>query len=161
MITIEEFMTSRPYTLRENSSLNDAREIMTERNIRHIPITDEKKQLLGLVSQRDILAATNPISRQQTKSTPQGGYKHIMLSDIMTKDIRVIQKTSSLRDAAIYLQSHKYGCLPVLSDDSLVGIITDSDFMDIAINLLEQVEVAEEEMVLDTEDSFDDADLAE
>ena len=43
------------------------------------------------------------------------------------------------------MQSHKHGCLPVVADGKLVGIITDSDFISIAINLLEQVELLEEQ----------------
>ena len=45
MITIEEFMTSEPYTLSENDSLNDARKVMTEKHIRHIPVTDGGNRL--------------------------------------------------------------------------------------------------------------------
>lgn len=145
MITIDEFMTSEPYTLRETDSLHDARKVMTERHIRHIPITDDDMHLLGLVTQRDVLAATAPESEQQTKSAPQEGDSDIKLSEIMIRDVSVIHRTDSLRQAALYVQQHKYGCLPVLSADRLVGIITDSDFIDIAINLLEQVELTEQE----------------
>ena len=161
MISINEFMTARPYTLRETDSLSDARAVMTGRNIRHIPITDEDKHLLGLVTQRDVLAATAPASSLQTKSAPQAGDSDIKLSDIMIRDISVIHETDSLRQAALYLQSHKYGCLPVLSGNELVGIITDSDFIDIAINLLEQVEIAEQETSgdIEGEDAFDEVAL--
>lgn len=154
-------MTAEPYTLRETDSLSDARVVMTDRNIRHIPIIDEDKHLLGLISQRDVLAATDPASSQQTRSAPQAGDSDIKLSDIMIRDISVIHKTDSLRQAALYLQSHKYGCLPVLSGNKLVGIITDSDFIDIAINLLEQVEMAEQEASSDIEDedAFDEVAL--
>ncbi len=151
MIKIDEFMTEKPYTLRENDSLSDARKIMTERHIRHIPITDADDHLLGLVTQRDVLAATAPGSAQQTKSAPHEADADIMLSDIMIRDISVIHRTDSLRQAALYLQSHKYGCLPVLASNRLVGIITDSDFIDIAINLLEQVELVEDEGMMDAE----------
>jgi len=155
MIAIDEFMTAEPYTLRETHSLNDARKIMTERNIRHIPITDDDRHLVGLVTQRDVLAATSPTSKQQTRSAPHEGDSDIKLSDIMVRDVSVIHRTDSLRQAALYIQSHKYGCLPVLSADRLVGIITDSDFIDIAINLLEQVEITDEEvrMELETEEA--------
>jgi len=152
MIAIDEFMTSEPYTLRETDSLSDARKIMTEMHIRHIPITDDDKHLLGLVTQRDVLAATAPASKQQTKSAPHEGDSDIKLSDIMVRDVSVIHRTDSLRQAALYIQSHKYGCLPVLSVDRLVGIITDSDFIDIAINLLEQVEITEDEVMLELEE---------
>ena len=161
MITINEFMTAEPYTLRETDSLSDARAVMTDRNIRHIPIIDENKHLLGLVTQRDVLAATDPASSQQTRSAPQAGDSDIKISDIMIRDISVIHKTDSLRQAALYLQSHKYGCLPVLSGNQLVGIITDSDFIDIAINLLEQVEITEQETSgdIEGEDAFDEVAL--
>ncbi len=161
MITVEEFMTADPYTLRDSNSLNDARKVMTERHIRHIPVIDNDKHLIGLVTQRDVLAATDPGSRQQTRSSPQQGDADIKLSDIMITDVSVIDKMDSLRQAALYIQSHKYGCLPVVSDDRLVGIITDSDFIDIAINLLEQAEVLEEEVAVELEDKIDDVDFLE
>lgn len=154
MITIDEFMTSNPHTLRETDSLDDARKIMTEKHIRHIPVTDDDGRLLGLVTQRDVLAATEPGLRLQTKGI--SCELDIKLSEIMARDISVIHKSDSLRQAALYIQSHKYGCLPVISDDRLVGIITDSDFIDIAINLLEQAEITEEESTvsIEAEDSL-------
>ncbi|MDT8282224.1 MAG: CBS domain-containing protein [Gammaproteobacteria bacterium] len=161
MITVEEFMTADPYTLLDSNSLNDARRVMTERHIRHIPIIDNDKHLIGLITQRDVLAATDPGSRQQTRSSPQLGDTDIKLSDIMITDVSVIHKTDSLRQAALYIQSHKYGCLPVISEEGLIGIITDSDFIDIAINLLEQAEVLEEEVAIAIEDEIDDVDLLE
>ncbi len=156
MITIEEFMTPEPYTLRETDSLNDARKIMTEKHIRHIPITDDDNHVLGLVTQRDVLAATEPGWKQTVEKI--SSESAIRLSDIMIRDVSIIHKSDSLRRAAMYIQSHKYGCLPVVSDDCLVGIITDSDFIDIAINLLEQVEITEEESKIESE--ADIADLA-
>lgn len=153
MITIDEFMTSEPCTMRETDSIDDAWKVMTEKHIRHIPVTDNDNRLLGLVTQRDVLAATEP------GNTSHESDSGIMLSDIMIRNVSSIHKTGSLRQAAMYLQSHKYGCLPVLSDDRLVGIITDTDFITIAINLLEQVELAEEESMID--ETIDDIELPE
>ncbi len=138
MITIDELMTANPYTLSENNTLEDARVIMTEKNIRHIPVINDHKNLLGLVTQRDLLKATDSSTNK------------LKLSDIMLRDISTIHQSSSVRQAAIFLRSHKYGCLPVVSDNCLVGIITDSDFIDVAINLLEQIEITE-----DVDDDFD------
>ncbi len=152
MITIDELMTSDPYTLTENDLLDDARNIMTEKNIRHIPVTNSNNHLLGLVTQRDVLEATVPGAEQQSKKDG------IKLLDIMIRNVSVIHQSDSVRQAAIYLQAHKYGCLPVVSDDGLVGIITDSDFIDIAINLLEQVEISEEIPDVET-DMMDDIEL--
>lgn len=145
MITIEEFMTAQPYTLRETDSINDARQIMTEKHIRHIPVTDDESHLLGLVTQRDVLAATGPTVALGNKDEKPVDYKDIKLADVMMKNVAVIHTYDSLRQAAIYMQSHKYGCLPVISEDRVIGIITDSDFVSIAINLLEQAELSEDE----------------
>ncbi len=149
MITVEEFMTTKPWTLRETDSLADARAIMTERHIRHIPITDNENRLVGLVTQRDILAVTDPARLLTAKSDSNPSETERKISDIMIRSVSVIGEKDSLREAAMYLQSHKYGCLPVITDDRLVGIITDSDFIAIAINLIEQAELNEEELGVD------------
>ena len=149
MITVEEFMTTEPWTLRETDSLADARAIMSERHIRHIPITDDESRLVGLVTQRDILAVTDPARLLTAKTDSNPRETERKLSDIMNRNVSVIGEKDSLRDAAMYLQSHKYGCLPVVADGRLVGIITDSDFIAIAINLIEQAELNEEELGVD------------
>lgn len=159
MITVGGFMTSDLCTLRESDSINDAREIMTEKHIRHIPVTDNKNHLLGLVTQRDVLAATEPALMRAAKSASNEDGPDIRLSDIMIRNVKVILETDSLRQAALYMQSHKYGCLPVVSDDRLVGIITESDFVTIAINLLEQAELSDDE--IEAEDMLDDIGLPE
>ncbi len=146
MITIDEFMTSEPYTLRETDSINYACEVMIAKNIRHIPIVDDDKHVVGLVTQRDVLAAIEPEAVREAESASHEIRSNINLSEIMNRDVSVIHKSDSLRQAALYLQAHKYGCLPVVHDDRLVGIITDSDFIDIAINLLEHAELTEEEV---------------
>lgn len=149
MITVEEFMTTEPWTLRETDSLADARAIMTERHIRHIPITDNESRLLGLVTQRDVLAVTDPARLLTAKTDSNPSETERKLSDIMIRNVSVIGEKDSLREAAMFLQSHKYGCLPVVTNDRLVGIITDSDFIAIAINLIEQAELNEQELGVD------------
>ena len=159
MITVDEFMTTEPCTLRETDTINDARQIMTEKHIRHIPITDSENHVLGLVTQRDVLAATAPVLSLSTRSDAVAAEPDIRLSEIMIRNVSVIHQSESLRRAALHLQAHKYGCLPVVSDDRLVGIVTDSDFIAIAINLLEQAELSEEVAELETEDTMDDLDF--
>ncbi len=159
MITVDEFMTTEPCTLHDTDTINDARQIMTEKHIRHIPITDSENHLLGLVTQRDVLAATGPALSSSEKSDSIEARTDIGLSEIMIRNVTVVHPSDSLRQAALYLQAHKYGCLPVVSDDCLVGIVTDSDFIAIAINLLEQAELSEEMAELETEDMMGDIDL--
>ena len=158
MITINEFMTTDPCTLRDTDTINEARQIMTEKHIRHIPVTDSDNHVLGLVTQRDVLAATEPVLLSSDTSDSVEAKADTRLSEIMIRNVRVVHQSDSLRQAALYLQAHKYGCLPVVSDDCLVGIITDSDFIAIAINLLEQAELSEDIPEIETGDVVDDID---
>jgi len=67
----------------------------------------------------------------------------VALSSIMSTPVHTADETASLRGAALHLLKNKVGCLPVLRKGRLVGIITDSDFVAVAINLMEQLEAAE------------------
>lgn len=142
MIRINEVMTRGLHTLPEKASLEDAIRLMAEKHIRHIPIVDTNGQLIGLVTHRDVLAATD--SRLRAESERQDPAS-IPLSTIMTRKVATIDEHVSLRNAALHLERHKYGCLPVVSKGKLKGIITDSDFVGVAINLLEQLEQIDSE----------------
>ena len=61
----------------------------------------------------------------------------------MTRDVQTIHEEVSLLNAGIFLNKHGYGCLPVVKDGKLTGIITDSDFVGIAISFLDQAEATE------------------
>ncbi|MCW8347564.1 CBS domain-containing protein [Vibrio sp. ZSDZ65] len=143
MIKVEDMMTRNPHTLLRSHSLADAKHMMEALDIRHIPIIDAHKQLLGIVSQRDLLAVQEsilqrlPSDQSYTLATP--------ISDFMHVNIMTIEPRAGLRESAMYMQKHKVGCLPVVKKGELVGIITDSDFVAIAINLLELQEEAEPE----------------
>jgi CBS domain-containing membrane protein len=71
----------------------------------------------------------------------------VALSSIMTSPVQTVEEQASLRGTAMQLQKNKLGCLPVLNNGKLVGIITDSDFVAIAVNLMEQLEATEPEEV--------------
>ncbi|CAH0524855.1 CBS domain-containing protein [Vibrio hippocampi] len=145
MIKVEDIMTRNPHTLLCSHTLSDAKDMMQALDIRHIPIVDVNKALLGIVSQRDVLAAQEsslhkvPNNQSYTLSTP--------LHEVMRSDIVTVDPKGSLRASALYMQKHKVGCLPVVHKRQLVGIITNSDFVAIAINLLEIEEDIEPEEI--------------
>jgi CBS domain-containing membrane protein len=152
MLTVAEIMTRAPYTLGPDDTLANARQMMTEHHIRHIPVVSTEGTLIGVVSQRDILAAED-----STVLNEEGGAdsrdQYVAVSTIMTAPAQTVAEHASLRATAMHLQKNKLGCLPVVDGSQLVGIITDSDFVSIAINLMEQLEASEPE-----EDAFDDTD---
>ena len=150
MLTVSEIMTREPYTLGPDSNLAEARQLMAEHHIRHIPVLSKDGSLVGLVSQRDVLAAedSSVVSSQQAIDATD---RYVALSSVMTAPVQTVDERDSLRGTAIILQKSKVGCLPVLRDGKLVGIITDTDFVAIAINLMEQLEAQEP-----PEEDFDD-----
>lgn len=140
MISIAEVMTTDVKTLAPDDTLATAARLMAERGIRHIPIVDETGVLAGLVTQSDILAASHSkVSANNDEPDPGA----IQVREFMTQDVATVDERANLRQAALFLQRHKYGCLPVVTDGKLCGIITDSDFVGVAINLLEQIELTE------------------
>jgi CBS domain-containing protein len=67
----------------------------------------------------------------------------ITLADIMTSEVITVDEHASLRQCARFLEEHKISCLPVVTRGKLRGIITDTDFVAVAINLIEQMEQIE------------------
>ncbi len=148
MFTIEAIMSTNLITVAPSATLAEARTLMHEHRIHHIPVVKDE-ELVGLVTLTNVLAATDSFLRD-----PQNRIhaNEISIDDAMVHDVATVDVNASLRHAALFLERHKIGCLPVLDDDKLVGIITDTDFVAVAINVLEQLE--------DTEpsDDFDDID---
>lgn len=145
MIKVEDMMTRNPHTLSQSHTLRDAKDMMEALDIRHIPVVDANTHLQGLVTQRDILAAQESSLLQS--EAEQSVTLDTPLEEMMHTNIMTAQPRAGLKESAIYMQKHKVGCLPVVEQGHLVGIITDSDFVTIAINLLELQEEAEPEEI--------------
>jgi len=139
MMTVEEIMTVEPITLGIDGTLEDARNLMTQHRIRHIPIVDGENRLLGLLTQRDLLAATIALPNAEESSVHK--YESsVSVKEVMRDKVDSIEESMELRSVAVKMQQTKIGCMPVLRDGTLVGIITDSDYVSLAINLLEQLD---------------------
>ncbi|EEX65420.1 acetoin utilization protein AcuB [Vibrio metoecus] len=141
MIKVEDMMTRNPHTLLRTHTLNDAKHLMEALDIRHIPVVDANKKLLGIVTQRDLLAAQE--SNLQRIAQDPSYTLDTPLYEVMHTDVMSVVPQAGLKESALYMQKHKIGCLPVVAKSELVGIITDSDFVTIAINLLELQEESE------------------
>jgi CBS domain-containing protein len=150
MLSVSEIMTAQPYTLGPDDSLAKARELMAQHHIRHIPVVSGDGTLIGVVTQRDVLAAadSNILPDQAAHEAEE---RYVALSSIMTSPVQTVDESASLRGTAMHMQHNKLGCLPVVREDQLVGIITDSDFVSIAVNLMEQLEASEPDL-----DDFDE-----
>ncbi len=140
MFTIDAIMTTDLVTVKPSSTLAEARTLMHDRRIHHLPVVDDAGALVGLVTLTNVLAATDSILRDADNRIRA---KDITIDDIMVTDVATVDEHASLRQAALFLEKHRIGCLPVVTDGELRGIITDTDFVAVAINLLEQIEDGE------------------
>ena len=132
MIYVSDLMTSRVFTLRRTDTLQDVRSLMQLAKIRHIPVTEDGDRFVGLLTHRDLLGYAvshlAEINREEQEEIE---------SSILVGDVRTVAPDTLLREAAEILYRNKYGCLPVLDgDNKLVGIITEADFLRLAIALL-------------------------
>ncbi len=112
----------------------------------------DEGELVGLVTLTNVLAATDSFLRDDRHRIHAN---EILVGEVMVQDVATVDINASLRQAALFLEKHQIGCLPVIADGDLSGIITDTDFVAVAINLLEQLESTEP-----FDDEFDDLDVA-
>lgn len=148
MIDIETIMSTDLITVSLDENLDTARVLMRDNRIHHLLVTSDDKKLLGILSLSDLLAATDSFLREEESRLHP---RDIAVEEIMITDLATVDEHAGLRQAAMFLEKHRIGCLPVVTDGELRGIITDTDFIGVAINLLEQLESMEP---VDPEEEF-------
>lgn len=140
MMDLDTIMSTDLVTIGPDDSLADARRLMRKHRIHHLPVTVDKDHLVGLVTLTDVLAASDSILREPGARLQPAD---VRIADVMIRNIATVSEGASLRQAALFLEKHRVGCLPVVTEGRLVGIVTDTDFVGVAINLLEQIEDSE------------------
>lgn len=141
MLKVDDLMTKELFTLNEDDNLKMARSLMDLQRIRHIPIVNENREFIGLVTHRDILRATISQLADIDPETQGEIDSGIPVGEIMRTGIKTVDKEALLKDAAYLLLNHKYGCLPVVNEQNgLEGILTEADFLKLTISLMEALE---------------------
>lgn len=123
---IHELMSRPVLTSPSRRSISDVYGLMTERGIRHIPIVDDA--LVGIVTDRDLRRATS--SLHESSIDPGSAVSEVMIRTVVTAS-----PLDPIEEAARLMRQEKIGCLPVLADDDLVGIVTGMDLLDALIRL--------------------------
>jgi len=143
MFQVKNIMTKDVFTLNQLESLSAAKDLMDLARIRHIPIVDNEGKFVGLLTHRDILAATISELAGIDRETQDEIESGIPIAEIMQTDVVTVHADLSLKEAARLLLEEKYGCLPVVCEEKLCGIITEADFLRLTIDLMEAVEPEE------------------
>ena len=122
---IHALMIPDPITTTENASISDAIELMKINSIRHLPVVSEGNYLVGFVTLADLKQGLLPSLLGD-----------ISLSDLMIKNPIVIDPDSDIETAARLIYKHKIGGIPVVKNDQLVGIITETDILRAFIDMM-------------------------
>jgi acetoin utilization protein AcuB len=129
-------MTKRPITITEDTGIDKALELMHSEKVRRLPVLNKHGQLVGIVSELDLLKASpSPATSLSIYELPYLLSK-IKMHDIMTRDVVTATEDMPLEEAALIMAENKIGGLPVMRGDKLVGIITETDLFKIFLEML-------------------------
>jgi CBS domain-containing protein len=128
--TVGQFMSTDLFTVKPDDLIDLAASLMDWRHIRHVPVEDADGRLVGLITHRGLVRAM--INRARSGKGP------VIVRDVMIADpVTITSATSSLAAIEI-MRSQRVGCLPVVEEDQLVGIVTSYDFLEAAAKLFQQ-----------------------
>jgi len=127
---VRDYMTRHPFLAEPSMSIVEAQRLMGENNIRHLPVVGEGKRLLGLVTRHTLLVDPRRLGSLDVWEIARY-LSGLTVKDVMIKarDVITIHPDATIEDAARVMVERKVGCLPVLEDGVVVGILTDADML--------------------------------
>ena len=133
---VHERMSRHPITITEDTPINSALKFMRDEKVRRLPVLNKKGELVGIVSERDLLYASPSPATSLSIHELHYLISKIKVSEVMTRDVITVSEYTPLEEAARIMSDNKIGSLPVMRDGKLVGIITESDLFRIFIEIL-------------------------
>ncbi|MGZ3390180.1 MAG: CBS and ACT domain-containing protein [Isosphaeraceae bacterium] len=124
---VRDIMSSPAVSIPPAMTLEDAYRIMQEKDIRHLPVLD-KDRLVGVITDRDLRLATSTLA-------PSPLSLQSRVSEVMNGDPMTAEAADPVEDVAFRMRQRKIGCLPVMDDGQLIGIITGLDLLDALLRM--------------------------
>lgn len=131
-LLVEEFMSTDLFTITGSDIPEFCADMMDWQQLRYVPVEDEKGELVGLMNLRGLLRYFLTIVKNEHK-------RHKIIEEVMIKDPITIGPNATLMEAIELMRKHEIGCLPVVINRKLIGVITESDFVHISSNLLRRL----------------------
>ena len=126
-VKVRDLMTRPVKTLGQNDKLSVADELMKSERIRHLPVIDENRRLVGIVSQRDLFFSALVRALGFGSTSHDRMLSTILIKEVMTEDVVTTTAETLVSAAARVMVERKIGCLPVIEGESLIGILSESD----------------------------------
>lgn len=131
---VEEFMDRDLFTVEPDDIIEIVTEIMDWRKLRYTPVENEQGELVGLVTSRILL---RHFSKQKKGSL--SGKKRILVKDIMIQNPITVSPSTTLLEALDIMKKNKIGSLPVVRDNELMGILTETEFLKITGRMMRRL----------------------
>jgi len=129
-MNVAKRMKRNPVFVDEGDSMKKAMDLLKEHEIRHLPVLKDGQRLVGILSERDIKQASpSPATALEIREIYYLLDK-VKVKQIMTRRPYSVSSSAPIEEAALILREKKIGCLPVVDDGKLVGIITETDIID-------------------------------
>lgn len=127
---VSEIMHHEVVTLTTREKLDLTQDIMNIGRVRHLPVLDDDQRVVGIVSDRDLLAAAmtsvldfDPVSRRTF-------LRSIEVAEVMTKEVVTVTPNTELGEVARIFVERKIGCVPVVgARGELLGLVTETDLI--------------------------------
>lgn len=131
-LKVSEFMLTDLTTVQKDDIVDLVAELMDWNTLRYTPVEDTKGKLIGLVTARLLL-------RHYMRCKHTNRKKVTLVSDIMITDPITVTQETNIMVAMKLMVEHKIGCLPVVQDGELVGLISEKEFLDISASLFDRI----------------------
>ncbi len=132
---VRDYMSIQVFTIRNDKMLVAAREIMNWAHVRHVPVVDPSGTVVGIISHRDLLHAAISSATGVSEVERTRHLWKVPIEPIMRTEVQTIGPDDSVHKAAMLMRRSKIGCLPVVADGKMVGIITEHDLLGIVEKL--------------------------
>ncbi|MGE3767552.1 MAG: CBS domain-containing protein [Kofleriaceae bacterium] len=137
-VLVKDIMSTRVVTFFAEQTLPLAEDVMRIHRFRHLPVIDNERRLVGLVTQRDLLRGQISVLTGLTDTERRARQDEVRISELMTRDVWTVNPDTLASHAGQTLMDHNFSCLPVVDEHHvLCGIVTERDFLRFAIKALE------------------------
>jgi acetoin utilization protein AcuB len=131
-----ERMSRHPLIVSPDAPVDAALKRMREEKVRRFPVVDHDGELVGIISEKDLLYAAPSPATSLSIYELHYLYSRITVEQVMTRDVITVEETDPLEEAARIMVDNKVGGLPVMREGKLVGIITETDIFKTFMEML-------------------------
>ena len=133
---VREYMTHNPVTITADVSVPQALRLMRDKKVRRLPVLDRRDKLIGIVSDKDLLHASPSPATSLSVWEMNELMGKLKVKEVMTREVITVSEEMPIEEAARIMADRKIGGLPVMKEQSLVGIITETDLFKVLLEML-------------------------